>query len=60
MTNKTWSRKFIALCVAAAVLTVYSMLALATPGARSGELSIVGDVMVDGQKVISGGTRMPV
>ena len=56
MTNKTWSRKFIALCVAAAVLTVYSMLALATPGARSGELSIVGDVMVDGQKVISGGT----
>ena len=56
MTNKTWSRKFIALCVAAAVLTVYSMIALATPGARSGALSITGEVTVDGQKVISGGT----
>jgi ferric-dicitrate binding protein FerR (iron transport regulator) len=56
MTNKTWSRKFIALCAAAAVLTVYSMIALATPGARSGALSIAGEVTVDGQKVISGGT----
>lgn len=56
MTNKTWSRKFIAVFVAAAVLTVYSMLALASPGARSGELSALGNVTVNGQRVISGGT----
>lgn len=58
MTSKTWSRKFIAGCVAVAVLSVYSMVVLASPGARvaSGEMSIVGDVAVNGQKVISGGT----
>jgi hypothetical protein len=56
MINNTWSRKFVAAFVAAAVLTVYSMLALATPGARSGALSVIGEVTVNGQKVISGGT----
>ncbi len=56
MINKTWSRKFVAASVAAAVLTVYSMFTLATPGARSGALSVVGEVTVNGQKVISGGT----
>ena len=56
MINKTWSRKFIAASVAVAVLTVYSMLTLATPGARSGALSVIGEVTVNGQKVISGGT----
>lgn len=56
MINKTWSRKFVAMFVAAAVLSVYSMLTLATPGARSGALSVFGDVTVNGQKVISGGT----
>ena len=56
MIKKSWSRKFVAISVAAAVLTVYSMLALATPGARSGELSVSGEVMVNGQRVISGGT----
>ncbi|HXD31899.1 MAG TPA: hypothetical protein VN643_12335 [Pyrinomonadaceae bacterium] len=56
MTNKTWSRKFIAMIAAAAVLSVTSMIALATPGARSGELSVSGDVTVNGQKAISGGT----
>lgn len=56
MTNKTWSRKFIAMAVAAAVLSVSSMLTLASPGARSGELSVNGDVTVNGQKAISGGT----
>jgi phage baseplate assembly protein gpV len=56
MTNKTWSRKFVAISVAAAVLTVYSMVTLATPGARSGELSVIGNVTVNGQKAISGGT----
>ena len=56
MINKTWSRKFVAMLVAAAVLSVYSMLTLATPGARSGELSVIGQVTVNGQKAISGGT----
>jgi ferric-dicitrate binding protein FerR (iron transport regulator) len=56
MINKTWSRKFVAMVVAAAVLSVYSMLALASPGARSGELSVSGDVTVNGQKALSGGT----
>ena len=56
MINKTWSRKFIATAVAAAVLSVSSMLVLASPGARSGELSVAGDVTVNGQKAISGGT----
>jgi ferric-dicitrate binding protein FerR (iron transport regulator) len=56
MINKTWSRKFVAISVAAAVLSVYSMLTLATPGARSGELSVIGSVSVNGQKAISGGT----
>jgi len=56
MIKKTWSRKFIAILVAAAVLSVYSMLTLATTGARSGELSVIGEVSVNGQKVTSGGT----
>jgi len=57
MTSKTWSRKFIAVSVAVAVLSVYSMVVLAAPGAKaSGELSVSGQVTVNGQKVISGGT----
>ena len=57
MHSKTWSRKFIALVVAVAVLSVYSMVVLAAPGAKaSGELSVTGQVIVNGQKVISGGT----
>jgi phage baseplate assembly protein gpV len=57
MISKTWSRKSIALCVAVAVLSVYSMVVLAAPGAKaSGELSVSGQVTVNGQKVISGGT----
>jgi hypothetical protein len=56
MINKTWGRKFVAISVAAAVLSVYSMLTLATPGARSGELSVIGNVTANGQKAISGGT----
>jgi len=57
MTSKTWSRKFIALFVAVGVLSVYSMVVLAAPGAKaSGELSVTGEVTVNGQKVISGGT----
>jgi hypothetical protein len=56
MINKTWSRKFLAIAVAAAVLSVSSMLTLASPGARTAELSVSGDVTVNGQKAISGGT----
>jgi hypothetical protein len=56
MTKNTWSRKFVAMVVAAAVLSVYSMLTLATTGSRSGELSVNGDVAVNGQKITSGGT----
>jgi len=57
MTSKTWSRKSIATVVAVAVLSVYSMVALAAPGAKaSGELSISGKVTVNGQQVVSGGT----
>jgi ferric-dicitrate binding protein FerR (iron transport regulator) len=57
MISKTWSRKSIATAVAVAVLSVYSMVVLATPGAKpSGELSVTGQVTVNGQKVISGGT----
>src|SRR5215510_11375641 len=56
MNNNTWSRKYIAVFVAAAVLTVYSMVTLAAPGARSGELTAVGNVTVNGLKVVSGGT----
>jgi len=42
--------------VAVAIVTVYSMFALADPGARSGELSVNGEVSVNGQKFVSGGT----
>jgi len=56
MIKKTWSRKFVAILVAAAILSVYSMLTLATTGAPSGELSVTGDVSVNGQRVTSGGT----
>jgi hypothetical protein len=58
MISKTWSRKPIAAFLSVAVLSVYSMIALASPEAKvpSGELSISGQVTVNGQKVISGGT----
>jgi FecR protein len=57
MISTTWSRKSIAACVAVAVLSVYSMVVLASPGAKaSGELSVSGQVTVNGQKVMSGGT----
>jgi FecR protein len=57
MISTTWSRKAIAASVAVAVLSVYSMVVLASPGLKaSGELSVSGQVAVNGQKVISGGT----
>jgi ferric-dicitrate binding protein FerR (iron transport regulator) len=57
MISKSWSRKSIATAVAVAVLSVYSMVVLASPGAKaSGELSVSGQVTVNGQKAVSGGT----
>jgi len=58
MISKTWSRKSIAVCLAVAVWSVYSMAVLASPGPKAplGELSISGQVTVNGQKALSGGT----
>jgi len=58
MIRKNWGRKSIAASLSVAVLSVYSMIALAAPGAKgpSGELLISGQVTVNGQKAISGGT----
>src|ERR687883_1956590 len=58
MISRTWSRKSIAFCLAVAVLSVYSMVVLATPGqtGTSGELSVSGQVTINGQSAISGAT----
>jgi hypothetical protein len=61
MISRTWSRKSIAFCLAVAVLSVYSMVALAVPGQQgqtgpSGELSVSGQVTVNGVNAISGAT----
>jgi hypothetical protein len=58
MISRTWSRKSVALGLAVAVLSVYSMVVLATPGQTgpSGELSVSGQVTVNGQNAISGAT----
>ena len=57
MTSKTWSRKSMAALVAIAVWSVYSMVVLAAPGAKaSAELSVSGNVTVNGEKMSSGGT----
>jgi len=61
MISRTWSRKSIAFCLAITILSVYSMVVLATPGQTgqtgpSGELSVSGQVTVNGQNAISGAT----
>lgn len=57
MISKSWSRNSIAAFLAIAVLSLYSMVVLAAPGAKaSGELSTSGQVTVNGEKVTSGGT----
>jgi len=58
MISKTWSRKPIAACVAVAILSVYSMVVLASPAAKapSGELTVSGNVTVNGEAMVSGGT----
>src|ERR671938_52017 len=61
MDSRTWSRKSVAICLTIAILSVYSMVALATPGQQgqtgpSGELSVSGQVTINGQNAISGAT----
>ncbi|MBV9210310.1 MAG: hypothetical protein JOZ52_06755 [Acidobacteria bacterium] len=58
MISRTWSRKSVAFGLAVAILSVYSMVVLATPGQTgpSGELSVSGQVTVNGQNAISGAT----
>jgi hypothetical protein len=58
MSSRTWSRKSMAIGLAVAVLSVYSMVVLATPGqtGTTGELSVSGQVSVNGQNAISGAT----
>jgi hypothetical protein len=59
MISNLWSRKSLAGFLAVAVLSVYSMIVLATPGYAAplaGELSAFGAVSVNGQKAASGTT----
>ncbi|HEU4479700.1 MAG TPA: hypothetical protein VFR80_14375 [Pyrinomonadaceae bacterium] len=56
MISKSLSRKSLAAFVSVAVLSVYSMVALAGAKVASAELLISGQVTVNGQKAISGGT----
>jgi len=60
MISRTWSRTPIALSLAVAILSMYSMVALAAPvqgqAGPSGDLSVVGEVSVNGTKAISGAT----
>jgi len=58
MISRTWSRTGVSLSLAVAVLCTYSMVALAAPqqAAASGELSVVGQVTVNGTNAISGAT----
>ena len=58
MISRIWGRTPISLCVAVAILSVYSMVALAAPGQtpQSGELTVAGQVTVNGTEAISGAT----
>jgi hypothetical protein len=58
MISKVWSHKTIATLVAIAILSTYSMVVLASPAAKvpTGELSIAGQVTVNGESAVSGGT----
>ncbi|HEV2762374.1 MAG TPA: hypothetical protein VGV38_05205, partial [Pyrinomonadaceae bacterium] len=57
MISRTWSRKPVAMLLAVAILSMYSMVALAAPQqGPSGDLSVVGEVSVNGQSAISGAT----
>ncbi|HEV2802758.1 MAG TPA: hypothetical protein VGW12_19965 [Pyrinomonadaceae bacterium] len=57
MISRNWSRMAISLCLTVAMMSTYSMVALAAPAqSPSGELSVVGEVSVNGTNAISGAT----
>ena len=57
MFSRTWSRTPLTLGLAVAVLSMYSMVALAAPQqGPTGDLSVVGEVTVNGTSAISGAT----
>ena len=57
MFSRTWSRTPLTLGLALAVLSMYSMVALAAPQqGPTGDLSVVGEVTVNGTSAISGAT----
>lgn len=59
MISKNWSRTPVALMLAAAVLSAYSMVGLAAPAQEtrpSAEITVSGKAKVNGVAVISGGT----
>lgn len=58
MISRNWSRMAISLCLTVAILSTFSMVALAAQGQQSasGELSVVGEVSVNGTNAISGAT----
>jgi hypothetical protein len=58
MNSKTLIHKLIALCLTVTVLSVYSMVVLATPGqdTPTGELTAKGQVSVNGQASVTGAT----
>jgi hypothetical protein len=56
MNSRNWSRSVVTVCLAVAILCVYSMVALAAPQKPAGELSVVGEVSVNGANAISGAT----
>ena len=54
MIKKTWSRKVVAISTAVAILSVCATPTWAMPGVRGVELSVFGEVALNGQKAISG------
>ncbi len=57
MFSRTWSRTPLTLALALAILSMYSMVALAAPQqGTTGDLSVVGEVTVNGTSAISGAT----
>ncbi|HEY9405491.1 MAG TPA: hypothetical protein VIQ24_22765 [Pyrinomonadaceae bacterium] len=57
MISRNWSRMAISLSLTVAILSTFSMVALAAPAqAPSGALSVVGEVSVNGTNAISGAT----
>jgi FecR protein len=64
VTSKSICRKLTAICLAIAVLCLYSTVTLAAPGDKErqavfGELSATGDVSINGSQAISGLTVFP-